>query len=333
MKRAFILLVSAILSLTASLAAAQPANQPKPPSADEQKAALAIAAAPDAAAKMKAATDFVKKYPKSVLRVRVARGVADQISAVTDSAQKITFAQTYQQAFTEASEQELILPVLIEALSQAKRADEAFAAGAGFLAKSPDSIVILIQLLATAADEAKKENRKFAAQGIQYGRHAIELIDAGKKPADVDDATWAKYKTDTVPSLYQSLGLLSLVTGNRADAAGFYTKAAELAPTDGFNALMLAGMLVEDYQTQAKHYQSLPNGPAKDEELKKTQALLDKVIDSTARAIALSEGNPAYAQARQQYLQDLEAYYKYRHNGSTAGMQELINKFKPAPKP
>ena len=52
-----------------------------------------------------------------------------------------------------------------------------------------------------------------------------------------------------------------------------------------------------------------------------------------ARAIALSEGNAALAQVRQQYLQDLESYYKYRHNNSTEGMQQLIDKYKVAPKP
>ena len=52
-----------------------------------------------------------------------------------------------------------------------------------------------------------------------------------------------------------------------------------------------------------------------------------------ARAIALSEGNAALAAVRQQYLQDLEAYYKYRHNNSTEGMQQLIDKYKVTPKP
>jgi hypothetical protein len=47
----------------------------------------------------------------------------------------------------------------------------------------------------------------------------------------------------------------------------------------------------------------------------------------------VSEGNATLQPVRQQFLQDLEAYYKYRHNNSTAGMQELINKYKVTPKP
>ena len=48
---------------------------------------------------------------------------------------------------------------------------------------------------------------------------------------------------------------------------------------------------------------------------------------------AVTEGNARYEQVRRQFLQDLESYYKYRHNGSTEGMQQLIVKYKSAAKP
>ena len=57
-------------------------------------------------------------------------------------------------------------------------------------------------------------------------------------------------------------------------------------------------------------------------------ASLDLVIDAYAHMIALAEGNERMASVRQQYLQDLEAYYKYRHHNSTEGMQQLIDKYK-----
>ncbi len=328
-----IVLVFAV-AITATAIVAQPQGQGRGQgNPEEMKAAQAIMTAPDPAKKLKAGEEFIKKYPKSFIRPRIARGLVDQIAAVTDASQKVALAQEYQQSFTEPSEQDLILPVLLEALSQAKRADEVFTMGTAYLSKNPDSIPVLIQLLATGANEAKNKNTKYAAQSLQYGKHAIELIDAGKKPAEVDDAGWAKYKTNTLPSLYQSLGLLSLVTGDRAQAVANYTKASELAPADVFNVLMLGQMLNAEYQDSAKRYQAMPSGAAKDEELKKTQALLDKVIDSYARAVAVSEGDARYAEVRQQFLQDLDSYYKYRHNGSDAGMQELINKYKPAAKP
>lgn len=321
------------LMVAASAAFAQPQSGRGQGNPEEMKAAQAIMAAPDPAKKVKAGEDFIKKYPKSAFRSRIAHGLVDQVAAVTDPAQKVALAQEFQQSFTEPSEQEQIMPVLLEGLAQAKRADDLFKTGTAYLSKNPDSLLVLIQLLATGAEEAKNKNPKYATQSLQYGKHAIELIDAGKKPAEIEDANWAKYKTDTLPSLYQSLGLLSLVTGDRAQAMANYTKASQLAPTDVFNVLMLGQMLNQDYQDSAKRYQAMPSGAAKDEELKKTQALLDRVIDAYAHAVAVSEGDTRYAEVRQQFLQDLDSYYKYRHSGSSAGMQELINKYKPAPKP
>src|SRR5207253_1559796 len=168
---------------------------------------------------------------------------------------------------------------------------------------------------------------------LQYGTHAIELIEADKKPAEMDDAGWKKYKSSALPSVYQSMGLLNLVKGDRDGAKARLGKAAELAPTDPFNYLLFAGILNDEYQDAARRYQGMPSGPAKDDELKKILAFLDQVIDAYAHTIALAEGNERLAAARRQYLQDLEAYYKYRHNNSTAGMQQLIDKYKLPAKP
>ena len=297
-------------------------------SAEEQNMAKAIMSAPDAAAKLKAAAELIKKHPKTVLRPRVAGALADQIAKLTDAAQKVSLAQEYQKIFNEPSEQELIVPVLIDGLAGANRPDEAFSVGAEFLARNPDSLRVLIGLMSAGADQAKRKNPKFVEQSLKYGSRAIELMEADKKPANVDDADWKQYKTEMLPGLYQSMGILSLAKGNRAEAKARYMKASELVPSDPFNFVMLAGILTDEYQTEAKRYQGMPDGPAKQDELKKVQAMIDNVIDATAHAIALSEGNAALQQIRQQYLQDIESYYKYRHNNSTAGLQQLIDKYK-----
>ncbi len=325
------LLITGLLILAVSSAMAQ-GEQPKV-SADEQKLAAAVLSAPDPTGRLKNATDFVKKYPKSSLRMEVARGLANKIGEVTEVTQKVSLAQTYLGIFTNAAEQEMIMPILLEALGQAKRPDEAFAKGSEFIAKNPDSLLSLIQLLSIGTDEAKNKNPKFVDQSFQYGTHAIQLIETDKKPSEMDAASWPNFKSNVLPSLYQSMGLLNLLKGDRAKARASYVKASELAPADPFNLVMLAGIVNDEYQEQAKKYQGTPAGPAKDEELKKAQTLLDATIDSYARAIAVSEGTPSLAPVRQQYLQDLEAYYKYRHNNSTAGMQQLIDKYKVAPKP
>ena len=288
----------------------------------------AIMSAPDPAAKLKAVEVLIKKHPKTPVRARVAREAANQIADIKDAAQRVTSAQQYAGIFTEPSEQQMIMPILIEAFAGANRQDEAFSSGAEFLTRNPDSLFVLVQLISVGTDQARKKNSKFIPQSLQYATHAIELIEADKKPDVMDDAGWKKYKSIELPSLYQSMGLLSLVKGDRGEAKARLAKAAEIAPADPFNFLLLAGILNDEYQDAAKHYQSIPNGPARDEELKKILASLDQVIDAYAHTIALSEGNERLAPARQQYLQDLEAYYKFRHNNSTAGMQQLIDKYK-----
>ena len=288
--------------------------------------------APDPAVQLKAASDFIKKYPKSTLRPGLARDLAEKVGRVTDATQKVSDAQAYRQVFKEPSEEELIMPILIEGLFQAKRTDEAFTVGSEFVTKSPESLDVLIQLVSAGTTEAKNKNGKFVPQSLQYGATAIQLIETDKKPAWMDAAGWTKYKGEVLPSLHQSMGLLNLVKGDRVQARASYVKASELAPSDPFNYVMLAGIVNDEYQSTAKRYQGLPAGPAKDEELKKAQTLMDATIDAYAHAIALSEGNASLQQVRQQYMQDIEAYYKYRHNNSTAGMQELIDKYKPKPK-
>jgi hypothetical protein len=331
MKMRSISLGAVLLIAAASLTFAQ--GGPGQPSPDEQNMYKAVMTAPDPAVQIKAAADFIKKYPKSTLRPKMAHDLAEKIDAATDPAQKVTGAQAYREIFKEQSEQELIAPALIDGLVQSKRPDEAFTVGAEILAKSPESLEVLIQLVSAGTAEAKNKNGKFVPQTLQYGATAIQLIEADKKPAWMDVAAWTKYKSDVLPGLHQSLGLLNLVKGDKAQARASYMKAAELAPSDPFNYVMLAGIVNDEYQTSAKKYQGLPAGPAKDEELKKAQSLMDATIDAYAHAVAVSEGNASLQPVRQQYLQDLEAYYKYRHNNSTAGMQELINKYKVAPKP
>jgi hypothetical protein len=324
-KRLFI--ISTVVLMAAIGVAAQPQGRPNL-SPEEQNLVHSIQSAKDPAEKMKAVAELIKKYPKSQARPFIAQMGVEQIEALPDAKQKLTFAQQYQTIFNEPAEEELIAPILIEAYADNNQPDEAFTKGADFLSRHPDSLRLLVALLSIGTDQVKKHNGKYLTQSIQYGTHAAELFEADKKPANSDDAHWKTYKSGTLPGVYQSLGLLYYVSAKSAEAKASYVKASELAPADPFNYVMLAGLLNQDYQNAAKQYQSMAAGPTRDEELKKTQAILDQVIDAYAHAIALSEGNATLQEVRQQYLGDLETYYKYRH-GSTEGMQQLIDKYKP----
>ena len=336
MKRTTGILTVALIVLLGLMTFAQGQADTKPApkiSQDEQKLLQQMTSAPDAAAKLKIAGDLIKKHPKTTIRGQVAEEIANQITDVKDVTQRLALAQQFQTIFNDPADEAHVGPVVIEAYADSNKFDDAFTKGADFLSRHPDSLRVLVTLLSVGSEQAKKQNTKFIDQSIRYGGQAIALVEANKKPANFDDAGWQKFKTSTAPSLYQSLGLLHMLKGANAEAKASYTKASQLAPTDAFNFVMIAALLNDEYQAAAKAYQTMAAGAPKDAQLKKVEALLDTVIDAYAHAIALSEGNAALAQVRQQYLQDLENYYKYRHNRSTAGMQQLIDKYKPAPKP
>jgi len=305
--------------------------QPKA-SADEEKAYQLFEAAPDAAGKAKAATDFVKKFPKSSRRPMMARKILDQIQEITDGEQKIALAQQFKSIFNNPAEEEMIMPVLMVGYADAKKPDDAFSNGAAYLGQHPDSVGVLVELMFIATEQAKQKNGKFVAQGEQYGTHATQLIEANKKPASMDDANWKEYR-DLLPRIYQSLAILGMVKGDRPTTQARLAKASELDPKDPLNYLFLANSVSMDYEEAAKKYKSMTNGAEKDAQLKKVLDLLDRVIDADAHFLALSDGNAQLANIRQQEMGYLETNYKFRHDGKTDGMQQLIDKYKTPVKP
>src|SRR5215831_1738445 len=221
--RLFFLRLAVLITVTFACVSARVMAQPKA-SPEEQKMAQAIKTAPDAAGKAKAAADFVKKYPKSSLRPMIAQDISDQIHDLTDGEQKIALAQQFKTIFNDPGEEEMIMPVLLVGYSEAKRPDDAFSAGAPYVAAHPDSVAVLVELMTIATDQAKQKNGKFVTQGEQYGTHAVELIEANKKPASMGDATWKEYR-DFLPRLYQSLAILGMVRGDHAATQTRLTRA------------------------------------------------------------------------------------------------------------
>lgn len=292
----------------------------------EAKAANAINSLPDAAAKLKAAEAFVKKYPKSEARQHIADYVAVQIGGVKDPAQKLSLAEEFLSSFTEQKEQDAITPVVIDVYLATNRTDDAFTTAAAFLTRNPDNVRVLVRMFQAGTDEAKKQNSKYIAQSEQYGAKAIQLLEADTNPLDSTG-----YKTQ-LPQLYQSMGMLALLRGARSDAKAKLEKAMSLSASDPFNYLLLGDIVNNEYQEKAKSANSMPEGQPKLDAMQKASESLDQVIDVFAHGVALMEGKPQFQQPRDQLLQDLTAYYKYRHK-STEGLQQLIDKYKGPAKP
>lgn len=298
-------------------------------SGDEGKAVTKINTATDASAKLQAADEFVKKYPKSEVRGQVARHVATHIGNVQDAGQRISLSEKFLTTFNAPDEADLVARALLDAYLDVSRDADAFRAGAAWLQKNPDDVDVLRRLSVAAGNAAIKGNNDFVPQGRQYAAKAIELIEADKKPAAWEAAQWAEYKTKWLPAIYREAGVLAIRANDRAAAKANMEKAAALKSADPAVYLLLSDIANQEYNEAAKAYQAMPAGAAKDARLKEIQAQLDRVIETYAQAVATLEGNAQYEQARQQMRQDLESYYKYRR-GSTQGLQELIDKYKAA---
>ncbi len=293
----------------------------------EVQAAKKVQAASDGAAALQSGGEFIKKYPKSTLRLQVAQLVAGKISQTADNSQKISLAENFPTVFNQPGEADVITPTLVDAYSKANKFDEAFQKVSPWLEKNPEDVRTLVQMALTGADQAKHGNRKFADVSQKYGLKAIELIEADKRPASLDAEQWAEYKTKWLSQVYQSEGFLSMLGGNADDAKARLQKAISLSGSDPFNYVMLGMVYDNAYQQHAEQHKKMSPGPAEEALLKTALATMDQVIEAYLHAIALAEGD-GYKALHDSLLESVQTYYKYRHNGSTTGLQQAIDKYK-----
>lgn len=329
---ACLMLAAAFSAATASAVARAAAVQDKaaasaPKLSDgEIKAADKVNKAADAAAKLQAGSEFIKKYPKSTLRPQVAGYISSQIVAVQDPAQRIALSEQYLKQFTGADEGDIINNALIDAYVAGDRFDDAFRVGSTWLSAKPDDAQMMTILSLHGIEQARRGNKKFSEQSQQYALKAIQLFEANQRPASFDEARWNQLKQNRLPQIYQSLGVLALLNSNPAEALPRFQKAAALNQADPLNYFFIGGIKNEEYQKLADLYQK--SAPANQGEvLKLVHQQLDEIMELYARTVALSAGKEQFKQMHDQALSDLQSYYKFRHK-STDGLQQLIDKYK-----
>lgn len=315
--------------LDARQAKDQAKDQPKQnaPSKGEQEAAAKVQSALDVPAKVAAAGEFVKKYPKSLQRTQIVTYVAREVEKLQDGPQRIAQLENLLTVFKEPGEADIINRVLIEAYLKATRFDEAFSLADKVLAKHPDDIATLWVMTRVGVDQAHQNNSKFAPQSAKYGEQAIQVIESGKKPDNLDEALWTQYQTKWLPQLYQWAGMLSMISGSPDVAKKRLEKALSLEPLNPVHYYLLGSIANDEYEKLAVEYQKLGAGPLRDAKREMAEKKMDEVVDVWSHTLALAEGDAQYQQLYDAVLKDVQTYYKYRH-GSTDGMQQLIDKYK-----
>jgi tetratricopeptide (TPR) repeat protein len=287
----------------------------------------AVSAATNAAARLAAAEDFVANFPQSTKRPRVAKLVAEHLTTLRNPEVAIALVKRARSMFTSPAELEFINPAALEVYVKGNRVDEAFELAAELLSGKPNEIRALSKMTYLGAQEALNRKLIHAEASVKYGLQAADIIEKEQRPTDMSDSDWAVLKL-TLPGLYQQIGLINIAQGKTNEAKIQIVKATELGPKDPSSFALLGRMLNAEYEKLMAAYQAISDGNSKREERRKLDTLLDRIIDAYARAAGLATGKVKYQSLLQQTIPDLVSYYKYRHNQSTVGLQELIDKYR-----
>jgi len=251
-----------------------------------------------------AARDYLQKYPK-------------------DKDQYTDYLSKWVTAF-ERDERKRNLPILINE----KKFAEAYSTGAKILADEPNYLRAQIDLGYAGYIAASAKNETYTNDALGYARKAIQAIESGKTPTE-----WAPFKgkDDTLAYLNYAVGFLTLKTSpdqaidSLLRAAQYDSDIKKTPSTYYFLAVAYeAGpykTLSTAYQTQ---YANKPETPESKAALEKLNVVMDRIIDAYARAIAAAGTDPKTEQSRKEWLTQLSNYYKFRHEGSEAGINEFV---------
>jgi len=211
-------------------------------------------------------------------------------------------------------------------IDQRKYAD-ALVAAKEVLADEPDNLLAHVALgYGGYVLAVTTKNESGNAEAINYAKKSIQLIESGKSAE-----TWAPFKTkdDALGYLYYSVGFLERVS-NPSDALTSFIKAAQFESDIKKNPqtyAFIANAYENEYAKQSADYEAKykdkPETPESKLAAENINQLVDRIIDSLARAVAVSGTDAAAQQSKTLWLGRLTELYKYRHK-SDAGLNEMI---------
>ncbi len=208
------------------------------------------------------------------------------------------------------------------------------------LADDPDNVKVLIALGYEGVNASTSaRNEAFNNDAAGFAQRAIQLIESGKVPD-----SWAPFKNkeDVQASLYYAVGFYFLKPKPESSITNFI-KAAQIE-SDRRSAPSTYYYLALAYQNGpykrlsddfSKRFSNQPESPESKAALENINKVMDKIIDAYARAVALASKDPQQQAARTQWMNRLTELYKFRHEQSDAGLNELIAGVlaKPLPQP
>ncbi|HLL71167.1 MAG TPA: hypothetical protein VK363_07020 [Pyrinomonadaceae bacterium] len=252
-----------------------------------------------------AGREYVGKYPKDEYGARVGKWV----EAYERAARKLEFESL---------------------LFKEKKYAAAYAVGKRVLSAEPDNLRTIINLASAGYLASNAGDASHNAETLLYARRATELIERGGNPSD-----WKPFAGRP-----DALAYLNFITGELilketpAESVAYFRKAIEsegaVKHTPIVYSRLAAAYVAGMYEPLAKRFMS--NGgeartPESEEDkaaFTKLNAVVDRIIDAYARAVALSGTDAQYQEARARWMEQLTQFYKFRNNDKTDGLDAYI---------
>jgi tetratricopeptide (TPR) repeat protein len=194
---------------------------------------------------------------------------------------------------------------------------------------------MLYALALTASTAAKGGNTDHRDDGLKYATKVVEIVNSGQTPARIDPNVWQGQKSKIAGEMQQAIGLFLHTKADYDGAIEHLKTASELNPKDPLAVYLTAESLkLGKYAKLQAEYNKLTDeqkvGDQGKELLKQVDEIVDQMIEVYAKAVALAEADSQLQQLGTVAKQTLEGFYKYRHNNTTDGMDDLIKKYKSA---
>jgi hypothetical protein len=210
-----------------------------------------------------------------------------------------------------------------------KKYPEALTLGKEMLAEDAENLRLMIDLgygSYLAAVTLKQES--YNADALNYARRSIQLIDSGKAPE-----SWAPFKgkEDTLAYLHDVVGRLTLKDNPAAALSSLIKEAQFESPLkkDPYIYYFIAAAYeAGPYAKLSADYKACCEGkdetPQSKLALENINQVIDRMIDAYARAVALAGTDAKYTTSKKDWMDGLSTWYKYRHNASDTGLNEMI---------
>jgi tetratricopeptide (TPR) repeat protein len=226
-------------------------------------------------------------------------------------------------------------PILVVVYAQTNRFEKAFEMGRDVLSADPNNFSILYLLALAAATASKGRDTRFDADGLTYATRALELASAGSPPPGFAPQAWEQQKNKILGALHQAAGLFLYNKAEYDPAIEHLKKSAELDPSDPVTFYLIGEALkLGKYARLRESYDKLTPeekvAEAGKQLLQQVDEVVDQMIEMYARTVAISEANASLQALNQEARKVLESFYRYRHNDTTEGLEELIKKYKPS---